>query len=49
LREVDEDGSTHTVLTGDYTGWRTGWGPTDLRAGQRLREPAPLFKKLDPV
>jgi len=49
FREVEEDDATHTVLTGDYTGWRNGWGPTDLTAGQRLREPAPLFKKLDPV
>ena len=50
FRDVaDEDGETHTILTGDYDGWRRGWGATDLPAGQRLREPAPLFKKLDPV
>ena len=50
FREVEEEeGARHTVLTGDYTGWRRGWGPTDLPAGQRLREPEPLFKKLDPV
>jgi methionyl-tRNA synthetase len=50
LRDVTEpSGRTHTILTGDYTGWRRGWGPTDLPAGQKLREPAPLFKKLDPV
>ena len=41
--------SAHTILTGDYTEWGTGWGPTDLPAGQKLREPSPLFKKLDPV
>jgi methionyl-tRNA synthetase len=46
---ADEGGGTHTVLTGDYTSWRRGWGPTDLQAGQKLRDPAPLFKKLDPV
>jgi methionyl-tRNA synthetase len=46
---ADEGGGTHTVLTGDYGSWRRGWGPTDLQAGQKLREPAPLFKKLDPV
>jgi methionyl-tRNA synthetase len=50
FRDVTEPGgATHTILTGSYTGWRTGWGPTELPAGQKLREPAPLFKKLDPV
>jgi methionyl-tRNA synthetase len=50
FRDVTEPGGgTHTILTGDYTGWRTGWGPSDLPAGQKLCEPAPLFKKLDPV
>jgi len=50
FRDVTEaDGSTHTILTGDYTGWRRGWGPTELPAGQELPEPSPLFKKLDPV
>jgi methionyl-tRNA synthetase len=50
LRDVTEPGGgSHTVLTGDYSKWRTGWGPTDLPAGRELREPAPLFKKLDPV
>ena len=50
FRDVtEEDGSTHTILTGDYRTWRRGWGPTKLPAGQGLREPAPLFKKLDPV
>ena len=50
FRDVTEaDGSAHTILTGDYGGWRRGWGPTELPAGQELREPVPLFKKLDPV
>ena len=44
-----DDGDPHTILTGRYGDWRRGWGPTDLEAGQKLREPAPLFKKLDPV
>jgi methionyl-tRNA synthetase len=48
--EVTEDaGAAHTILTGNYADWRQGWGPSDLPAGQRLREPTPLFKKLDPV
>jgi methionyl-tRNA synthetase len=50
FREVaEEDGTTHAVLTGDFASWRRGWGPSDLQAGTRLREPAPLFEKLDPV
>ncbi|HYY03300.1 MAG TPA: methionine--tRNA ligase [Gaiellaceae bacterium] len=50
FRDVTEpDDGIHAVLTGDYTGWRDGWAPTDLPAGQKLREPSPLFKKLDPV
>jgi len=49
LREVEEDGEPpHTVLTGDYAGWTGRWAPGDLPIGQELREPRPLFKKLDP-
>jgi methionyl-tRNA synthetase len=47
FREVDEDGETHEILTGDYTGWVGRWEPTDLRPGQPLQEPRPLFRKLD--
>ncbi|MEX2211148.1 MAG: methionine--tRNA ligase [Gaiellaceae bacterium] len=48
FREVDEDGEAHTVLTGDYASWVGSWEPGDLRPGQALPEPRPLFKKLDP-
>jgi methionyl-tRNA synthetase len=49
FREVaEEDGSTHTVLTGDYDRWIGRWEPSELPPGQKLREPKPLFKKLDP-
>jgi methionyl-tRNA synthetase len=47
--ENGENDDPHTILTGRYGEWRRGWGPTDLAEGQTLREPAPLFKKLDPV
>jgi methionyl-tRNA synthetase len=48
-RTVSEsDGSTHDVLTGDYSSLRGRWAPTSLQPGQKLREPQPLFKKLDP-
>jgi len=44
----DEDGGSHLVLTGDYDTWIGRWEPSELPAGQRLREPELLFKKLDP-
>ncbi len=48
FREVEEnDGSIHTVLTGDYDKWVGRWEPSELPPGQTLREPKPLFKKLD--
>ena len=49
FREVEEeDGEKHTILTGDYGGWVGSWEATELQAGQKLREPEPLFRKLDP-
>jgi methionyl-tRNA synthetase len=47
FREVDEDGQTHEVLTGDYASWVGSWEPSDLRPGQELQVPQPLFRKLD--
>jgi methionyl-tRNA synthetase len=47
FRDVDEDGDTHTVLTGDYDTWVGEWRASELAPGQRLAEPEPLFKKLD--
>ncbi len=43
----EEDGSTHEILTGDYAGWVGAWAPSELPPGQTLREPHPLFRKLD--
>jgi methionyl-tRNA synthetase len=49
FREIEEDGGEkHTILTGDYSNWVGRWEPSELRAGQSLREPEPLFRKLDP-
>jgi methionyl-tRNA synthetase len=44
---VEDDGDTHEILTGDYTTWTGEWRPSELPPGQNLREPEPLFKKLD--
>jgi methionyl-tRNA synthetase len=50
IREVSEpDGSGHAILTGDYASWVGSWEPSVLPAGQTLREPEPLFAKLDPA
>jgi methionyl-tRNA synthetase len=43
----EEDGSTHEILTGDYGSWVGAWAPSRLPPGQALREPRPLFRKLD--
>jgi methionyl-tRNA synthetase len=45
---VEEDGSEHRVLTGDYSEWVGRWKPVELPPGQALNEPRPLFRKLDP-
>jgi methionyl-tRNA synthetase len=48
FRTVEEDGGrSHDVLTGRYGEWTGRWQASELAPGQKLREPAPLFKKLD--
>jgi methionyl-tRNA synthetase len=48
-REIEEEGDArHTILTGDYKDWVRRWESSELAPGQKLREPEPLFKKLDP-
>ncbi|MGZ4346916.1 MAG: methionine--tRNA ligase [Gaiellaceae bacterium] len=49
FREIEEEGDRHTILTGDYSGWIRRWEPSELPAGQKLREPEPLFRKLEPT
>ncbi|WP_298401290.1 methionine--tRNA ligase [uncultured Chloroflexus sp.] len=44
---TEADGRTHRVLTGDYDQWSGRWEPSALPVGQTLRQPQPLFKKLD--
>jgi methionyl-tRNA synthetase len=45
---TEEGGREHVVLTGDYESWAGRWEPSVLPPGQALREPQPLFVKLDP-
>jgi len=44
---TEEDGRSHRVLTGNYSCWIGRWEPPRLPIGQTLRQPEPLFKKLD--
>ncbi len=44
---VEDDGSIHTVLTGEYASWVGRWAPAVLPVGQTLTKPRPLFRKLD--
>lgn len=44
---VEDEGREHVILTGDYDGWVGRWTPSALSPGQELREPAPLFVKLE--
>ena len=44
---AEEDGREHVVLTGEYETWVGRWEPSTLPPVQTLREPQPLFTKLD--
>jgi methionyl-tRNA synthetase len=48
VRQVVEDGASHSVLTGDYSS-EDRWKPSTLPAGRKLPVPIALFKRLDPV
>jgi methionyl-tRNA synthetase len=45
--EYEEETRSHRALTYDHAGAIGTWAKSELPAGQALREPAPLFKKLD--
>ena len=45
--EYKESQSTHEALTYDPAGATGEWKPSQLKGGQPLRQPGPLFKKLD--
>jgi methionyl-tRNA synthetase len=45
--EYQEETRSHKALTYDHSGAVGTWAPSELPAGQALRAPAPLFRKLD--
>jgi methionyl-tRNA synthetase len=45
--KYQEKTRSHLALTYDHSGAVGAWAPSALPAGQALRSPAPLFKKLD--
>jgi methionyl-tRNA synthetase len=47
VKTFQEQTRAHTALCYQAEGLAGRWAPSQLPAGQKLREPAPLFKKLD--
>jgi methionyl-tRNA synthetase len=47
IATVEEDERTHSVLTYDASRANGRWAHSELKPGQRLGKPAPLYKKLD--
>jgi methionyl-tRNA synthetase len=47
IETYTESNSEHEALTYDPTGAVGKWQPSQLKGGQPLRQPGPLFKKLD--
>ncbi len=45
--EYQEETRSHLALTYDHSGAVGTWTRSELPSGQALREPAPLFKKLE--
>jgi methionyl-tRNA synthetase len=45
--EYQEETRSHKALTCDHDGAIGTWAPSELPAAQALRQPAPLFRKLD--
>jgi methionyl-tRNA synthetase len=44
---IEEEKRSHAVLTYDASRANGRWVPSELKPGQRLGKPAPLYKKLD--
>ncbi|HJP76150.1 MAG TPA: methionine--tRNA ligase [Pseudonocardiaceae bacterium] len=51
LREVDDldiEGRSYPILTGDYASEQAKWASQPIEVGRPLEKPTPLFTKLDP-
>ena len=48
VETFDEGEKSHVALCYDKEGAEFAWKPSALPAGQQLRTPQPLFKKLEP-
>jgi methionyl-tRNA synthetase len=48
IQTFDESERSHAALTYDASQASGRWEPGDLPVGQRLRDPEPLFRKLEP-
>ena len=48
IESFEEENKSHLALCYDGTGMEVSWKPSELLAGQKLLQPKPLFKKLDP-
>ncbi|WP_110239077.1 methionine--tRNA ligase [Nocardioides gilvus] len=46
--DLDLEGRSYPVITGDYTGIRS-WGRHDVTVGTPIEKPTPVFTKLDPA
>jgi len=49
IEEVTETGRRHLVLRYDGSDACCGWAPSELTPGQALRQPRPLYVKLEPT
>jgi len=47
IREFEEEQGCHRALCYEAMGATGRWAPSELPAGQRLRPPQPLFRKLE--
>lgn len=47
IRSYEEKTRAHEALTYDGSTARGRWEPSELKAGQKLRQPGPLYRKLD--
>ncbi|MGA6165225.1 methionine--tRNA ligase [Amycolatopsis magusensis] len=47
VEDLDIEGRTNPILTGDYAAEQAKWSSTPIEVGRPLAKPSPLFAKLD--